>query len=96
MSEENAELQLAGALAPFGIKVTQAGLGNVLRITLPDGTSKKFDLDGKETTENSLKAYINSAITREIADNQQEFLRKRYADDKGEDNKNKPVDYREK
>jgi hypothetical protein len=95
MSEEDAKLQLAGALAPFGISVDEVNIfsGKQILIKGPDGESETFTLDGKDSTENSIKAYINAAITKEIADNQQEFLRKRYADEKGEDNKNEPVDY---
>ena len=97
MGETDAKRRLAGELAPFGIKVDEAlGGVNALKITLPDGKSEKFKLDGQESTLEALRTFINTGITAESADNQQDFLRKRYADDKGEDNKNKPVDYRDK
>ena len=42
------------------------------------------------------RTFINTGITADSADNQQDLLRKRYADDKGEDNENKPLDYSDK
>ncbi len=92
MGEADAQKRLAGELAPFGIKVDEAIAGsNALRITLPDGKSERFELDGQESTLEALRTFVNTGITAESADNQQDFLRKRYADDKGKD-----VDYSDK
>ena len=40
----------------------------------------------------ALRTFINTGITADSADNQQDLLRKRYANDKGEDDNDKGED----
>lgn len=93
MGEADAKKRLAAELAPFGIKVDEAiGGRNALRITLPDNKSERFYLDGTEESLQALRTFINTGITADSADNQQDLLRKRYANDKGEDDNDKGED----
>ena len=78
--------RLQADLAPFGftVSIPTAPFSDRVTIKAPDGTSVPFILS-KEGVRESMINFINGKITKEAADNQQEFLRKRYANDKGED-----------
>ena len=78
--------RLQADLGPFGFTISVPFSPGSDRVTIkaPDGTSVPFILS-KEGVRESMINFINGKITKEAADNQQEFLRKRYANDKGED-----------
>jgi len=86
LREGLAEKRLQADLGPFGFTVSVPFSPGSDRVTIkaPDGTSVDFVLS-KEGVRESMINFINGKITKEAADNQQEFLRKRYANDKGGD-----------
>ena len=70
--------RLQADLAPFGFTVSIPFSPGSDRVTIkaPDGTSVPFILS-KEGVRESMINFINGKITKEAADNQQEFLRKK-------------------